>query len=173
MKQLIIGGVRSGKSDLAERLAQASRLEVIYIATATAGDTEMTRRIERHRESRPSHWLTIEEPLALADTLREQAAPSRCLLIDCLTLWLSNCLLMEDDQVFPREREALLDGLEALPGAIIFVSNEVGSGIVPLGALSRRFADESGWLNQAVAQRCDRVVATIAGLPLILKGTPL
>ena len=170
MRELILGGARSGKSAMAEKLAAESGLEVVYIATAEARDGEMCERIAHHRVRRPEHWHCIEEPLQLAATLQQQAAENRCLLVDCLTLWLSN-LLSSSDELFERERQALLEVLTQLPGRIIFVSNEVGLGIVPMGELTRRFCDESGRLHQAVASACDRVTFVTAGLPMILKGT--
>ncbi len=171
MKELILGGVRSGKSRLAEQRALASGLAVTYVATATAGDAEMQARIAEHRRRRPSSWALIEEPLALARVLREQAAPDRCLLVDCLTLWLTNLLGVSDENVFVKEHDALIDLLPQLPGHIILVSNETGLGVVPLGALSRRFCDEAGWLHQDIARLSDRVLLTVAGLPQLLKGT--
>jgi adenosylcobinamide kinase/adenosylcobinamide-phosphate guanylyltransferase len=169
MRELILGGARSGKSALAEQRAAESGLEVVYIATAEARDAEMGERIAHHRARRPGHWLSIEEPRQLAATLRQQAAAHRCLLVDCLTLWLSN-LLAAGEAVFAEEREALLAQLTSLPGQLILVSNEVGLGIVPMGELTRRFCDESGRLHQAVAARCERVTFVTAGLPMILKG---
>lgn len=171
MIELILGGARSGKSRLAERHAAESGLAVHYIATGQARDGEMAERIARHKASRPAHWALVEEPLALAGVLRAQAAADRCLLIDCLTLWLSNLLLDADPQRFARERDALLECLADLPGRIILVSNETGLGVVPMGELSRRFVDESGWLHQAVAERAQRVIFTVAGLPMVLKET--
>jgi adenosylcobinamide kinase/adenosylcobinamide-phosphate guanylyltransferase len=172
MRELILGGARSGKSALAERRAAESGLEVCYLATAEARDDEMDARIAHHRARRPGHWQTIEEPIALAAVLQREAREGRLLLIDCLTLWLSNLLtsVPADEARFERERQALLDTLSSLPGHIILVSNEVGMGIVPMGELSRRFCDEAGWLNQAVAEHCQRVTFVAAGLPLILKG---
>jgi adenosylcobinamide kinase/adenosylcobinamide-phosphate guanylyltransferase len=175
MKQLILGGARSGKSALAEQLAKTSGKSVIYIATANAvhNDGEMHSRIQHHQQRRPSEWQTVETPLLLAQQLEKLASPDHCLLIDCLTLWLTNCLIEQDIDTWPKERKALLDCLENLPGNIIMVSNEVGSGIVPLGELNRRFVDECGFLHQSVASICDRVILTAAGLPLIMKGSPL
>ncbi|WP_282344834.1 bifunctional adenosylcobinamide kinase/adenosylcobinamide-phosphate guanylyltransferase [Pseudomonas sp. PS02288] len=173
MPELILGGARSGKSRLAERLAAESGLEVVYIATSQALDGEMSSRIRAHRERRPAHWGLVEEPLRLAGVLREQAADGRCLLVDCLTLWLTNLLMLDDPQRLAAERDALLDALAELPGRILFVSNETGLGVVPMGELSRRYVDEAGWLHQALAERCERVVFTVAGLPMILKGAPL
>ena len=170
MNELILGGARSGKSSLAERLASACSGPVTYLATATAGDDEMRRRIERHRSRRPDDWHTVEEPLRLASTLRAYAVADGCVVVDCLTLWLSNLLQMADGEHFVAEREALFEVLPTLPGRVILVSNEVGMGIVPLGALSRRFQDESGLLHQRIARLCDRVILTVAGLPQVLKG---
>ncbi|NBA97771.1 bifunctional adenosylcobinamide kinase/adenosylcobinamide-phosphate guanylyltransferase [Pseudomonas sp. R5(2019)] len=170
MLQLILGGARSGKSRLAERLASESALAVTYIATSEPLDGEMNARVQLHRQRRPSEWGLIEEPLQLARVLREQARPDRCLLVDCLTLWLTNLLMLDDPQTLVVERDALLDCLAGLPGEIILVSNETGLGVVPLGELTRRYVDEAGWLHQAIAERCQRVVLTVAGLPLTLKG---
>lgn len=170
MQELILGGARSGKSVLAEKLARESGLEVAYIATATAGDGEMAQRIAHHRVRRPEGWALVEEPLHLAAALRQHAAAGRCLLVDCLTLWLNNLLAEADEDLFRRERDALLAALPGLPGRILLVSNEVGMGIVPLGELSRRFCDEAGRLHQELAQVCGRVTFVAAGLPLILKG---
>ena len=171
MRSLILGGARSGKSALAERLALASAGAVVYIATAQARDGEMAERIAHHRARRPVEWACVEEPLALADVLRRHARADRCVLVDCLTLWLSNLLGAADASCFERERAALLDTLPQLPGEILLVSNEVGMGVVPLGELSRRFVDEAGRLHQALAAACDRVIFVAAGLPLTLKGT--
>ncbi|OWL90180.1 bifunctional adenosylcobinamide kinase/adenosylcobinamide-phosphate guanylyltransferase [Halopseudomonas aestusnigri] len=170
MAELILGGARSGKSRYAERRATESGLEVVYIATCQPRDAEMRERIERHRNQRPAHWALVEEPLALARMLREQAREDRCLLVDCLTLWLSNLLLVDDPQACVRERSALLETLPALPGRLLLVSNETGLGVVPMGELTRRFVDEAGWLHQALAGQCERVVFCVAGLPQVLKG---
>jgi adenosylcobinamide kinase/adenosylcobinamide-phosphate guanylyltransferase len=168
---LVLGGVRSGKSRLAERLAREGGLAVTYIATAADyGDAEMRARITTHRERRPPEWLSVEAPLHLADTLRAQEAPDRCLLVDCLTLWLGQLLCAPDPALLAREREALLDTLPALRGELILVSNETGLGVVPLGELTRRFLDEAGLLHQRLAQHCERVILTVAGLPHCLKG---
>jgi adenosylcobinamide kinase/adenosylcobinamide-phosphate guanylyltransferase len=183
-RTLVFGGARSGKSALAERLARESGKEVIYLATSQAGDTEMAARIAHHRERRPAAWQTVEEASALASSLRRLCAPERLVLVDCLTLWLSN-LLFSSDRAYPEvgavelppllswERSDLLAWLDEPPaGEVIFVSNEVGMGIVPVGAVSRIFVDEAGRLNQDVAARCERVLFVAAGLPLALKGTP-
>jgi adenosylcobinamide kinase/adenosylcobinamide-phosphate guanylyltransferase len=173
MKQLILGGARSGKSRLAEKLAADSALDVTYIATSEPLDGEMNQRVQLHRERRPAHWGLVEEPLGLADVLQRYARAERCLLVDCLTLWLTNLLMLEDDARLAAERDALLRCVDELPGQIIFVSNETGLGVVPMGELTRRYVDEAGWLHQALAERCERVVLTVAGLPLILKGNAL
>jgi adenosylcobinamide kinase/adenosylcobinamide-phosphate guanylyltransferase len=183
-RTLLLGGARSGKSGLAERLARESGKDVVYVATSHAGDAEMSARIEHHRARRPAGWKTVEEPTTLAATLRILCAPERIVLVDCLTLWLTN-LMFSTQQEFPEvgpidlpplfvdERAALLDWLDATPaGDVVFVSNETGMGIVPYGAVSRAFVDEAGRLNQDVAARCDRVLFVAAGLPLVLKGAP-
>ncbi len=173
MIELILGGARSGKSRLAERLAVESGLTVTYIATSQPLDGEMSERIAHHRARRPASWALIEEPLALASILREHARTDRCLLVDCLTLWLTNLLMLDDQTRLLEERDALLDCLTGLPGRVLLVSNETGLGVVPLGELSRRYVDEAGLLHQALAERCQRVVFTVAGLPMILKGAEL
>ncbi|KQV83510.1 adenosylcobinamide kinase/adenosylcobinamide phosphate guanyltransferase [Massilia sp. Root351] len=199
---LVFGGARSGKSAYAEQLAITSSKEVVYLATAHAGDGEMEVRIGHHQRRRPADWRTVEEPLALAQTLQQWCTPGRLVLVDCLTLWLSNLMFADGTEYpdvgeialparFHAERAALLDvlaraadgpaapatasgaGLEAdTMGDIVLVSNEVGMGIVPYGAISRAFTDEAGRLNQAVAAVCDRAVFVAAGLPLVLKGAP-
>ena len=173
MKELILGGARSGKSRLAEQLATASGLKLIYIATATVDDAEMRLRVAEHRRQRSDGWMVIEEPRALANVLRAHAAADCCVLVDCLTLWLSNLLCADQEAVFETERHAFMELLPRLPGRITLVSNETGLGVVPLGALTRRYADEAGRLHQDIARCCDRVIFTVAGLPLILKGNPL
>ena len=169
MLELILGGARSGKSRFAERLAAESGLAVSYIATSQALDGEMTERIAHHRERRPAHWTLVEEPLQLARVLRAQAAAECCLLVDCLTLWLTNLLMLDDAARLAEERDALLECLDGLPGRILLVSNETGLGVVPLGELTRRYVDEAGWLHQTVAERAQRVTFMVAGLPMTLK----
>lgn len=169
MRILVLGGARSGKSRHAQALAEASGLAVTVIATGRARDAEMAARIARHRAERPAHWRTVEEPLALADALADAARAECCVVVDCLTLWLLN-LLEAGEGVFDAERAKLLRALPGLAGQAIFVANEVGLGVVPLGELSRRFVDEAGWLNQDLARRVERVIFVAAGLPWCLKG---
>lgn len=171
MQTLILGGARSGKSRYAENIAVQYGRETLYIATSTAQDTEMQARIAHHRATRPTHWQTVEEPLALADCLQHHAAPNRVLLVDCLTLWLTNLLCLDDEPRLQHETTHLLECLPNLPGDIIFVSNEVGLGIIPLGALTRRYVDEAGRLHQQLALQSDTVIFMVAGLPQFLKGT--
>lgn len=167
MIELVIGGARSGKSGYAERQALATGLRVVYLATAQALDAEMAERIAHHRARRPAGWCSVEEPVALADALARAAAPGTCVLVDCLTLWLSNVLLAgREDEI-----DRFLAALPALPGRILLVSNEVGSGIVPENSLARRFRDEQGRLNQRVAALAERVTLVVAGLPLLLKSS--
>ncbi|CAD0315403.1 Bifunctional adenosylcobalamin biosynthesis protein CobP [Xanthomonas hortorum pv. pelargonii] len=130
----------------------------------------MRARIAHYRRQRPPHWQCVEEPIALAASLQALAAPDRCVLGDCLTLWLSSLLGDPDAGVFVRERDALLATLPQLPGQIVLVGNAVGQGIVPLGEPTRRFVDEAGLLHQALAVQCERVVFVVAGLPMVLKG---
>lgn len=170
---LVLGGIRSGKSALAETLA-AGWDRVTYVATATAGDEEMAARIARHQGDRPGHWGLVEEPVCLAHVLETQADSEHPpgLLIDCMSLWVSN-LLFAGNGVFESERNRFLDGLSDYPAPVAIVSNEVGLGTIGMDPLTRRFADELGWLNQALAARCHRVVLSVAGLPQVLKGPGL
>ncbi len=168
MSHLILGGARSGKSRHAQYLAASSGLPVTLIATGQARDAEMAARIARHRAERPVGWQTVEEPLYLAQALQQAAGPGHCVLVDCLTLWLMN-LLEAGEALFAQERAALLACLPTLAGDILFVSNEIGLGVIPLGELSRRFVDEAGWLNQDLARLADSVTFIAAGLPLALK----
>jgi adenosylcobinamide kinase / adenosylcobinamide-phosphate guanylyltransferase len=165
---LVLGGARSGKSRYAESLVETAARAGLYLATAEARDDEMRERIRRHRARRGAHWSTIEEPLALGERLRREANAERPIVVDCLTLWLAN--LLEAARDVERESAALLEALAAPAGPIVLVANEVGLGIVPENALARRFRDDAGRLNQAIAARVDRVVFVAAGLPLVLKG---
>jgi adenosylcobinamide kinase/adenosylcobinamide-phosphate guanylyltransferase len=167
--ELILGGARSGKSRLAQSRAAAHGTDVVYIATAEARDNEVRERIEHHRRDRPAHWRTVEAPLHLADAVGAAAAPGTTVLVDCLTLWLTNLLCHEDAALFETERDALLACLDGVHGNVLLVSNETGQGVVPADPLSRRFVDEAGRLHQALAQQCDTVLYCVAGLPQVLK----
>jgi len=168
---LILGGQRSGKSRLAETLIEDAAGGGLYLATAEARDGEMTDRIATHRARRGPDWETIEEPLDILGQIREHADPGRPVLVDCVTLWLSN--LMAAGRNPESEVETLARGLDGLAGPVVFVSNEVGLGVIPANALARSFADAAGLANQRLAACADRVVFTAAGLPLVLKGHPL
>ncbi len=166
---LVLGGARSGKSVYAERLVATSGLPAAYIATAAAGDDEMAARIETHRARRDPSWRTVEAPDRIEDALEQEAGEGRAVLVDCLTLWLSNLMLGGAD--LEARTEGLCDAARGAPGLRVFVSNEVGLGLVPETPLGRRFRDAQGRLNQAVAAVADNVVFMAAGLPLVLKGT--
>lgn len=178
MKTLILGGARSGKSKWAEKIAIASAKPVIYLATAQARDNEMQSRISHHKDRRPAHWLTIEEPINIAEVIRN-SPPNACLLIDCLTLWVSNAL--HEAQQIHSEPGLAKDFWSALKNNfllavkncscdLIIVSNETGLGIIPLGELTRQFVDETGWLHQTLGTSCDNVGFCIAGFMQNLKG---
>jgi adenosylcobinamide kinase/adenosylcobinamide-phosphate guanylyltransferase len=169
-KTLILGGVKSGKSRLAEQWAAASKQTVCYIATATADDTEMQQRISKHQQQRPQHWLVEETPIQLAAAIDKHNKAGQCILVDCLTLWLTNLLLSNESNLVEQEVNALFNTLAELKADIVFVSNETNMGVVPMGELSRRFCDEAGLLHQQIAALCDNVVLTVAGLPHLLKG---
>ena len=165
---LVLGGARSGKSCFAEGLVTDSRLERHYIATGRAFDAEMRERIAAHRTQRGEGWTTHEEPVDLAGRLLEIDAPDRAVLVDCLTLWVTNLMLEERD--IPAEFARLVDLLSRLKGRVVFVSNEVGLGIVPENRMARDFRDHAGRLHQLVAARCAEVYFIAAGLPLKMKG---
>jgi adenosylcobinamide kinase/adenosylcobinamide-phosphate guanylyltransferase len=179
-RHLVVGGARSGKTrhalELAELASRQRGAPVIYVATAESGDDEMAERIARHRAERPQAWNTLEAPRSLGGAL-QSVAPDAVIVVDCLTLWLSNALLQDFDADRPRaalatwaaECAALLEFLAGFPGVTIMVSNEVGCGIVPMSALARRFQDEQGRLNQVVAALCERVTWVVAGIPVAIK----
>lgn len=202
MKLLVLGGVRSGKSRYAESLGRAATGPVTLIATGTAGDADMAARIAAHRAHRPVEWRVIEEPIHLSQALRAATEPSGAasvplrsgesaqsaesmpatrsasstgpvIIVDCLTLWLTNLLGQSDDELLQTEIEAVLHMLPSVAGTVVFVSNEVGFGIMPVNALARRFADHAGVLHQRLAVLADRVVLMVAGLPVTIKGAPL
>ena len=172
MKMLVLGGCRSGKSGFAEQIAGKYRRRC-YVATLAAGydDAEMRQRIDLHREQRGAGWQTVEEPRALLAALKANAPSNDVLLVDCLTMWLTNLLLAElDDEAIRARVRELASGLAAIETAVVLVANEVGLGLVPDNPLGRRFRDLAGWTNQQLAAACDQVVFVAAGLPLILKG---
>jgi adenosylcobinamide kinase/adenosylcobinamide-phosphate guanylyltransferase len=164
---LVLGGARSGKSRYAERLIEDAANCGTYCATAEAGDAEMAERIAVHRARRGRFWHTVETPLALAQAIADETERERPLLIDCLTLWLSNLLLAGKQP--DAEAAALCNALRKAAGPVVLVSNEVGMGLVPETALGRRFRDAAGRLNQEMAALADHVVFVAAGLPLVLK----
>jgi adenosylcobinamide kinase/adenosylcobinamide-phosphate guanylyltransferase len=171
MLHLILGGARSGKSNFALQqalaLSHTKQQNVTYVATATAMDTEMSKRIARHQQERPADWELAEVPLNLADFVRNNKRP--ILLIDCLTLWLNNQLHHNTEQDFSLLFSDFSAALTTSPAAIFLVANEVGMGIIPMGELSRQFVDQAGWLNQAIASCADHVTFVAAGLPMPLK----
>jgi adenosylcobinamide kinase/adenosylcobinamide-phosphate guanylyltransferase len=173
-KILILGGCRSGKSHHALQLAESLAQRRIFVATCVPRDEEMQQRVDRHQQVRDASWTTLEIPLDLAGAIRTHDWTSKVMLVDCLTLWLSN-LLMEDKEI-DRIREEiadLADAVRSAPNPIILVSNEVGAGIVPENRLARQYRDLAGWANQAMAAVCNRVVWTVAGIPVTIKpSTP-
>jgi adenosylcobinamide kinase / adenosylcobinamide-phosphate guanylyltransferase len=167
---LVLGGARSGKSRYAQELAEASGSHPVLIATAEASDPEMAERIARHAAARDARWALVEEPVALAEALRREARADRLVVVDCVTLWLSNLLLQDAD--LWAATQLLAQSAAKLAGPVIFVSNEVGYGIVPENKLARAFRDAQGLLNQALAEACEAVVLVTAGIPLCLKPAP-
>jgi adenosylcobinamide kinase / adenosylcobinamide-phosphate guanylyltransferase len=165
---LVLGGARSGKSRHADRLVLERGLLPVYVATAEALDPEMAARIAEHRARRGSSWLTVEEPLDLVGTLRRECDERRAVLVDCLTLWLTN--LMVAQRPVRAEMARLVELLPSIRGALVLVSNEVGLGVVPTHAMARTFVDHAGWLHQRIAEQADDVVFMAAGLPLHLKS---
>lgn len=164
---LVLGGARSGKSAFAEHLGDARTGQHIYIATAQAFDDEMTQRIARHRADRAGHWQSVECPIDLPEAISGHATNDSIILVDCLTLWLSNLILADRDVA--AARDSLAEVLQTARGTILLVSNEVGQGIVPDNALARLFRDEAGWLNQAVARAANEVWFVTAGIARQLK----
>lgn len=165
---LVLGGARSGKSAFAEGLIDASGLKKAYLATGQVFDSEMESRVDLHKARRGSEWALVEEPVDLAGALKRTAASDTAVLVDCLTLWVTN--LMMADRYLAGESDELVETVHDLPGTVVFVSNEVGLGIVPDNAMARAFRDHAGLLHQAVAAVADEVYFVAAGLPLKLKG---
>ena len=170
MIQFILGGARSGKSRLAEQIAQQLGKTVIYVATAQAGDAEMQARIQHHRQQRPQTWQLCEEPLYLAQQLKVLDHPNTVILVDCLTLWMSNLLMQSAENFAEQQISALLEVLPHLQADIILVSNETGLGVVPMGEITRKFVDETGRLHQQLGEIADKVLFCVAGFPMLLKG---
>jgi len=176
-KTLVLGGTRCGKSRYSEQLAQASALPVTYIATAqrrlsddATVDRAWLERIERHQQRRPPHWHCVEEPIHVAAVLQKHNQNGQCLLLDCISLWLTNLLMLENETALEREKTDLIDAVRQFHGYLIMVSNESNMGVLPMGELSRRYCDEIGVLHQLLAASSDHVVMVIAGLPHYLKG---
>lgn len=167
-RTLVLGGAASGKSDYSEQLVRSCGLDKSYIATAQAFDDEMRRKITKHQEDRGTDWLTTEAPVDLPEQLVKQPE-GNVTLVDCLTLWLSNLMLSEAD--IPEITKALLTSIDSNPDPIVFVSNEVGLGIVPDTPLGRRFREHQGKLNRLIAAKSDLVVLVTAGIPQVLKGS--
>lgn len=168
---LVIGGARSGKSRYAQGLAETCGRQPVLIATAQAGDAEMAARIARHAAERDARWALVEEPAALAEALARETREDRIVVVDCVTLWLGNLFMAEQDPGAATRR--LVQSMAMLAGPVILVSNEVGCGIVPENALARAFRDAQGVLNQALAEACEGVVLVAAGIPVCLKPAPL
>jgi adenosylcobinamide kinase / adenosylcobinamide-phosphate guanylyltransferase len=169
-KILVLGGCRSGKSGHALQLAEEMGPRRIFVATCVPHDDEMRARVERHQRDRSSTWQTLEVPVALAETIRTHSASADVMLVDCLTLWMSNLLAETEDEHRLRQHiDALAEAVKAAPKPVILVSNEVGAGIVPENRLARRYRDLAGWTNQAMAAACDRVIWTVAGIPVTIK----
>ena len=164
----VLGGARSGKSAYAEKLVEASQLQPVYLATGRAFDGEMENRISIHRDRRGSQWQTVEEPLNLADVLKQHTGSDRFVLVDCQTLWVTNLMMAEHN--IATETAKLIEALGQLTGPVVFVSNEVGLGIVPENRMAREFRDHAGFLHQAVASVADEVYFLAAGLPIKMKG---
>lgn len=169
-RHLVIGGARSGKSRFAQAKAEAHGGEVQLIVTAEIWDAEMAERVAKHQAERPAHWHVTEAPLALPEAITRLCQPNAFVLVDCLTLWLSNILCTQPDTLDTRFAQ-LEAAIAQARGTLVMVSNEVGWSIVPENALARRFRDEQGRLNQRVAALCEHVTLVAAGLPLALKNT--
>lgn len=168
---LVLGGARSGKSSLAQRLAEQRWRSPLYIATAEILDTEMQERVRLHQAKRGRQWTCVEAPLDVAGVLEQPPVGRDGVLVDCLTLWLSNVMLKEGSGSVATRKQQLIESLARCPVDVLLVSNEVGMGVVPEHELGREFRDLQGWLNQDIAATADTVVLAVAGLPLVLKGS--
>jgi len=165
---LILGGARSGKSGYAEQIAQSMSQAVTYVATAQALDSEMSERIAHHQTQRPNHWLTIEEPIQLAQVIKQHDDEGQVILVDCLTLWLMNIIYQEQDvQV---AIDDFLAALQSVKGTVLLVSNEISMGVVPMGKTSRDYVDSLGRLHQAIGRIADKVTLMVAGIPMAVKS---
>ena len=173
MKHFVLGGVRSGKSahaqELAQSLAEFEQTDVVYLATAQALDKGMQSRIEKHQDNRPSDWLLVEESIDIAGVLLAPENQDKVILIECMTLWLTNLLCLEDETAFSQHKNAFIAAIANTQAKLVCVSSEVGAGIMPMNSMARRFADEAGLLNQALAKLSEAVDLVCAGLPLKLK----
>lgn len=170
MIHFILGGARSGKSRFAETRVLASGKKAVYIATSPVVDDETAQRIAHHQARRDERWQTVEETTAVADALQKLDNPNSAILVDCLTLWLGNCLFADDKTLWQVQRQALLATLPILKAEVFLVSNEIGSGVIPMGVETRKFVDELGFLHQEIAQLADRASLLVAGLEQRLKG---
>ena len=167
----ISGGCRSGKSQFALDYANRHFHKKIYLATCEALDEEMAKRIEDHKKRRGSDWQTVEEPIKIAEAIRQHDDGAEVILLDCITLWLSNLLMRQkSDHAIMEEVSRLMDMVNQVQTSFIFVSNEVGMGIVPAEPLGRRFRDLAGMANQKIAEAANRVVFMVSGIPIFLKG---
>jgi adenosylcobinamide kinase/adenosylcobinamide-phosphate guanylyltransferase len=171
----VVGGAKSGKSSLAQRLAEKSGQNPFYVATAQAWDQEMEARIKRHQLDRGPAWSTLEEPVELKDALIDADHPGKVFLVDCLTLWLSNLITLKnlDNEEILKRFDELAQAITRLEAKVILVANEVGMGIVPENALARRYRDLAGGLNQLMGRTCEQAILVSAGIPLVLKGPAL
>ncbi|HEU4341524.1 MAG TPA: bifunctional adenosylcobinamide kinase/adenosylcobinamide-phosphate guanylyltransferase [Candidatus Binatia bacterium] len=169
---LVTGGARSGKSKYAELRAKELGDRRLYVATAEVKDEEMAQRIAQHRKRRGNQWTTIEEPMELAEALRARPGQADCVLVDCLTVWLSNLLLRRNEKYAEEKIKELVESLPYLDFHLLLVTNEVGWGIVPDNPLARQFRDLAGWANQRMAAAANEVVLTVSGMPMIIKKAP-
>jgi len=169
---LITGGARSGKSDYAMSLAENSAGKMVYIATATSGDPEMAERIRKHKEARGPAWRTVEEPLDILESVQRNSAIDTAVVLDCLTLWLTNIMMRDGEGFEPQAGQKsgeFVEALQGLPGTLIVVTNETGMGIVPDNAVARRFRDAAGMVNSTFAQAADDVYFMVSGIPVKVK----
>ncbi len=169
-KILVLGGCRSGKSTQALNLAESMGEQRVFVATCVPYDDEMRKRVKNHQAERSDAWRTLEVPIDLAGAIAEQGPHTDVMLVDCLTLWMSNLLMENEDETHIRSHiEKLAEAVRRAPCTIVLVSNEVGAGIVPENPLARLYRDYAGWANQAMAAACDRVIWTVAGIPVTIK----